>query len=45
MNFALITDDDLIRVNHAGEVVEGGRLRLLNKGIFLFDPLTHTLLK
>lgn len=32
MHFSLITADDLILVNHAGKVIDGGRNRLLNYG-------------
>ena len=32
LDFSLITDDDLLRVDHDGNVVEGGRNRMLNRG-------------
>jgi hypothetical protein len=38
MHFSLIRDDDLIRVDHEGKVVDGGRNRRLNYG-------THYLLQ
>lgn len=38
VHFALITDNDLIRIDHKGEIVDGGRYRLLNHGR---GPLTH----
>ena len=35
LHFSLITDDDLIRVNHEGKVVEGGDNLRLNYGRFV----------
>lgn len=32
LHFSLITDDDLIRVDHDGKVVDGGNNRRLNYG-------------
>lgn len=32
LHFALVTDDDLIRVDHEGKVIEGGKNRMLNYG-------------
>jgi hypothetical protein len=32
MHFSLVTADDLILVNHAGMVIDGGRNRMLNYG-------------
>ena len=33
MHFSLIRDEDLIRVNHEGKVVDGGKNRRLNYGM------------
>ncbi|RFU26262.1 hypothetical protein B7463_g10077, partial [Scytalidium lignicola] len=35
MHFSLIRDEDLIRVDHAGRVVDGGKNRRLNYGVVL----------
>ena len=39
--FSLIKKSDLIRVNHIGEVVDGGKIRLLNKAAFLIHGAVH----
>ncbi|KAK3326624.1 class II aldolase/adducin domain protein [Apodospora peruviana] len=41
MNFALITDDDLIRVDHKGNVVEGGRNKMLNRAAYAIHAEIH----
>ncbi|KAI9737949.1 MAG: hypothetical protein M1834_009319 [Cirrosporium novae-zelandiae] len=41
MHFSLITDDDLILVNHDGKVIEGGRNRLLNYAAFAIHSEIH----
>ncbi|OAA65518.1 class 2 aldolase adducin domain containing protein [Niveomyces insectorum RCEF 264] len=41
LHFALITDDDLIRVSHAGTVLEGGPNRLLNYAAFAIHSEIH----
>ncbi|KAK3328266.1 class 2 aldolase adducin domain-containing protein [Cercophora scortea] len=41
MHFSLITDEDLIRVNHDGEVVDGGRNRLLNQAAYAIHAAIH----
>jgi hypothetical protein len=43
MHFSLITDDDLIRVNHEGKVVESGGNDRLNYGEFFraYLPCPH----
>ncbi|EIT79204.1 permease of the major facilitator [Aspergillus oryzae 100-8] len=40
MHFSLIEDDDLIRVDHSGTVVEGGKNKRLNYGILVIKFLT-----
>ncbi|EFX00574.1 class 2 aldolase adducin domain containing protein [Grosmannia clavigera kw1407] len=41
LHFALITDDDLIRVDHEGKVIEGGRNRMLNYAAFAIHSEIH----
>ena len=41
LHFALITADDLIRVSHDGNVIEGGRVRLLNTAAFAIHSGIH----
>jgi hypothetical protein len=42
MHFSLIRDEDLIRVNHEGMVVDGGKNRRLNYGMFNSSSLINT---
>lgn len=39
MHFSLIRDEDLIRVDHDGKVVDGGKNRRLNYG--MLDPIHY----
>ncbi|KAK0636157.1 class II aldolase/adducin N-terminal [Bombardia bombarda] len=41
MSFSLIRDEDLIRVNHSGKVVDGGRNRLLNRAAYAIHAQIH----
>ncbi|KAK3685149.1 class 2 aldolase adducin domain-containing protein [Podospora appendiculata] len=41
MHFSLIRDEDLIRVNHDGQVVDGGRNRLLNQAAYAIHAAIH----
>ncbi|CAK7217329.1 hypothetical protein SCUCBS95973_003111 [Sporothrix curviconia] len=40
-HFALITDDDLLRVSHDGQVLEGGANRMLNYAAFAIHSEIH----
>lgn len=40
-HFALITDDDLIRVSHEGKVIEGGKNKMLNYAAFAIHSEIH----
>ncbi|EPE09326.1 class ii aldolase adducin domain-containing protein [Ophiostoma piceae UAMH 11346] len=42
LHFSLITDDDLIRVNHEGKVVEGGDNLRLNYAAYAIHAEIHT---
>ncbi|KAH8650933.1 class II aldolase/adducin domain protein [Tricladium varicosporioides] len=42
LHFSLVTADDLILVNHAGIVVDGGRNRMLNYAAFAIHSEIHT---
>lgn len=39
MHFSLIRDEDLIRVDHDGKVVDGGKNRRLNYG--MLNPIHY----
>lgn len=41
MHFALIRDQDLIRVDHEGKVIEGGKNRMLNYAAFAIHSEIH----
>lgn len=41
MHFSLITDDDLIRVNHEGNVVDGGKNKRLNYAAYAIHAQIH----
>jgi len=40
--FSLINKSDLILVNHAGEVIDGGEIRLLNTAAYMIHHAVHT---
>jgi len=41
LHFCLITDDDLILVDHSGKVVDGGKNRMLNQAAFAIHSEIH----
>lgn len=40
--FSLITKSDLILVNHSGQVIDGGEVRLLNTAAYMIHAAIHT---
>ena len=42
MHFSLVTEDDLILVNHDGKVVDGGKNRFLNYAAFAIHSEIHS---
>jgi len=41
LHFSLITDDDLILVSKDGEIIDGGRIRLLNRAAYAIHSAIH----